>query len=72
MKRRLLYAAIAVTLPCCHVSCENFTKADALRTLQAAGIGALQGAIPAARDELLEIQAEKVTPSAKTSREVLP
>jgi len=71
MKKRIILAAAALSLPCCFVSCESFTKADALRTLKAASIAALQGAIPAATTEFREIQAEKVT-DGKTTVQVQP
>lgn len=74
--KRLRIAAIALPLLCCMTSCgSTFTKADVFRTLKAAGIGALQGAFPAAATEIRVIRAEKeLTKQAdgKAAQTVLP
>lgn len=72
MKRRLLLTATALSLPCCNISCAAFPKEAVIRTLKAAGVAALQGAIPAATGEIRLIQAEKAAKSAKQPQNVQP
>jgi hypothetical protein len=66
MKRRLLLAAAALSLPCCMTSCgSQFTTQDLSRTLTGAALGALNGAYAESNAIVLE-------KSAKATRKVLP